>query len=78
VLKELKPILEKVRGKSDTEILLEEILERLERIEEKLEASSRPPPPQQPARLFEIKIEAEASDGRREKSLLDILGLGVK
>jgi len=78
VLKELKPILEKMRGKSDTEILLEEILERLERIEEKLEASSRQPPQPQPTRLFKIEVEPASSNGKREKSLLDILGLGVK
>jgi hypothetical protein len=80
VLKELKPILEKMRGKTDTEILLEEILERLERIEEKLEAGVQPRAAEmQPVSLFKIKIEAEAADGRREsKSLLDILGLGVR
>jgi hypothetical protein len=79
VLKELKPILEKIRGKSDAEILLEEILERLERIEERLEALSQPSQPQpQPIRLFKVEVEPVSSDGKREKSLLDILGLGVK
>jgi hypothetical protein len=83
VLRELKPLLEKMRGKTDTEILLEEILERLERIEERLEAAPVGVQPRaaemQPASLFKIKIEAEASNGRREKKgLLDVLGLGVE